>query len=72
MFGVNHSCRWASREIAQACVIGPGTVSRYLQRAVRRELKRDGVTLQLLWEEYGRVHPSGYRRRRWRVQCCRR
>ena len=88
------------REISQACVISPGTVSRYLQRAVRRglgwplpaelddaalearlfpraapaagrarpdcayihrELKRDGVTLQLLWEEYAQVYPSGYR-----------
>ena len=28
---------------------------------VHRELKRDGVTLQLLWEEYLGVHPSGYR-----------
>ncbi len=28
---------------------------------VHRELKRDGVTLQLLWEEYAQVHPSGYR-----------
>ena len=88
------------REIAQACVIGPGTVSRYLERAERRglgwplppelddtalaarlfprgapvhdrarpdcahihrELRRDGVTLQLLWEEYLQVHPTGYR-----------
>ena len=29
---------------------------------IHRELKRDGVTLQLLWEEYTQVHPSGYRR----------
>ena len=28
---------------------------------VHRELKRDGVTLQLLWEEYVQLHPSGYR-----------
>ena len=28
---------------------------------VHRELKRDGVTLQLLWEEYVGVHPDGYR-----------
>jgi transposase len=28
---------------------------------IHRELKRDGVTLQLLWEEYVQVHPSGYR-----------
>ena len=88
------------REVAEACVIGPSSVSRYLQRASRhglrwplpadlddaglearlfrrpapapnrarpdcahihRELKRNGVTLQLLWEEYLAVHPSGYR-----------
>ena len=29
---------------------------------IHRELKRDGVTLQLLWEEYALVHPQGYRR----------
>ena len=97
---LRHEQGLSHREIAQACVIGPGTVSRYLQRAVRRglgwplpaelddaalearlfpraapaagrarpdcayihrELKRDGVTLQLLWEEYAQVHPSGYR-----------
>ena len=28
---------------------------------IHRELKRDGVTLQLLWEEYLRVHSGGYR-----------
>ena len=28
---------------------------------IHRELKRDGVTLQLLWEEYAGVHPHGYR-----------
>ena len=28
---------------------------------IHRELKRNGVTLQLLWEEYCQVHPSGYR-----------
>ncbi len=39
---------------------------------IHRELKRTGVTLQLLWEEYAEVHPDGYRRsqyceiyRRW-------
>ena len=89
------------RAIAQACAIGVGTVSLYLQRTaqqglgwplpaelddaalearlfrraapahdrvrpdcayIHRELKRDGVTLQLLWEEYAQVHPHGYRR----------
>ena len=29
---------------------------------IHRELKRNGVTLQLLWEEYAQVHPDGYRR----------
>ena len=29
---------------------------------IHRELKRDGVTLQLLWEEYAQVHSNGYRR----------
>ena len=29
---------------------------------IHRELKRDGVTLQLLWEEYLQVHPDGPRR----------
>jgi transposase len=28
--------------------------------AVHRELRRPGVTLQLLWEEYRAAHPNGY------------
>ena len=28
---------------------------------IHRELKRVGVTLQLLWQEYAQVHPAGYR-----------
>ena len=28
--------------------------------AVHRELRRPGVTLQLLWEEHRGVHPDGY------------
>ena len=28
---------------------------------VHRELRRDGVTLQLLWHEYIETHPDGYR-----------
>ena len=28
---------------------------------IHRELKRVGVTLQLLWEEYAQAHPHGYR-----------
>ena len=27
---------------------------------VHRELKRPGVTLQLLWHEYRQTHPHGY------------
>jgi transposase len=30
--------------------------------AVHRELRRKGVTLQLVWEEYRSVHPDGYGR----------
>ena len=29
-------------------------------KVVHKELKRKGVTLQLLWEEYKRQHPDGY------------
>ena len=29
--------------------------------SVHRELRRDGVTLQLLWHEYIETHPDGYR-----------
>jgi hypothetical protein len=28
--------------------------------AIHRELRRPGVTLQLLWEEHRAVHPDGY------------
>ena len=28
--------------------------------AIHRELKRPGVTLQLLWEEHRAIHPGGY------------
>ena len=28
--------------------------------AIHRELRRPGVTLQLLWEEYRTVHPDGF------------
>ena len=97
---LRHEQGLSHREIARACVIGAGTVSRYLQKTaerglgwplpaelddttlearlfrrpapaagrarpdcahIHRELKRDGVTLQLLWEEYVQVHPDGYR-----------
>ena len=33
--------------------------------AVHRELRRKGVTLQLVWEEYRAVHPDGYGRSRF-------
>ena len=98
---LKHERGLSHRAIAQACAIGVGTVSLYLQRTaqrglgwplpaelddavlearlfrraapahdrvrpdcayIHRELKRDGVTLQLLWEEYAQVHPNGYRR----------
>jgi transposase len=101
------------RAIAQACMVGLGTVTTYLQRAaaaglawplpadlddaalearvfarpavpparervvpnwrqLHQELKKQGVTLSLLWLEYRGAHPSGYaysqfceRYRRW-------
>jgi hypothetical protein len=33
--------------------------------AVHRELRRKGVTLQLVWEEYRATHPDGYSRSRF-------
>jgi transposase len=33
--------------------------------AIHRELRRPGVTLQLLWEEYRVVHAAGYGYSRW-------
>jgi len=33
--------------------------------AVHRELRRKGVTLQLVWEEYRAAHPDGYSRSRF-------
>ena len=87
------------RAIAQACGVGLGTVTAYLQRAttagltwplpddlddgaletrlfrrptlatdrvvpnwidLHQELKRPGVTLMLLWQEYRAAHPHGY------------
>jgi len=33
--------------------------------AVHRELRRKGVTLQLVWEEYRATHPDGYGRSRF-------
>ena len=98
---LKHERGLSHRAIAQACAIGVGTVSLYLQRTaqqglgwplpaelddaalearlypratalrnrvrpdcahIHRELKHNGVTLQLLWEEYAEVHPNGYGR----------
>ncbi len=97
---LKHEQGLTHRAVAQACSIGVGTVTLYLQRAaalglgwplpaaldeaalearlfpraaplrerirpdcgwIHRELRRVGVTLQLLWEEYAQVHPDGYR-----------
>ena len=97
---LKHDRGLTHRAVAQACSIGVGTVTLYLQRAaalglgwplppeldeaalearlfpraaplrarirpdcgwIHRELRRVGVTLQLLWEEYAQVHPDGYR-----------
>ena len=97
---LKHERGLSHRAVAQACAIGVGTVTLYLQRAtgcevgwpvpaelddaalearlfprpapdrdrirpdcawMHRELKRVGVTLQLLWEEYAQAHPDGYR-----------
>ena len=101
---LKHERGLSHRAIAQACAIGVGTVSLYLQRTaqqglgwplpaelddaalearlypratalrnrvrpdcahIHRELKHNGVTLQLLWEEYAEVHPNGYGRTRF-------
>jgi transposase len=32
---------------------------------IEQELKRPGVTLQLLWQEYKRIHPDGYQYSRY-------
>lgn len=34
-------------------------------RSIHEQLRRKGVTLQLLWEEYRQVHPEGYQRSRF-------
>jgi len=109
---LKYEARLPQRAIAQACGVGLGTVTAYLQRAtaaglswplpadlddgalearlfqraalapdravpswaeVHQELKQDGVTLALLWQEYRAAHPDGYaysqfceRYRQWR------
>jgi transposase len=96
---LKHEAGLPQRAIAQACGVGLGTVSTYLQRAtaaglswplpadvddaalearlfppqpatperavpnwidLHQELKRPGVTLMLLWQEYRAQHPHGY------------
>ena len=32
---------------------------------IHKELRREGVTLQLLWEEYKEIHPDGYQHTRF-------
>ena len=44
----------ASNEDADSCRFQPDWA------AVHRELRRKGVTLQLLWQEYKQEHPDGY------------
>ena len=109
---LKYEARLPQRAIAQACGVGLGTVTAYLQRAtaaglswplpidlddtalearlferaalvpdrampvwadVHQELKRPGVTLALLWQEYRAPAPEGYaysqfcaRYRQWR------
>jgi len=69
------------RAIARSCLIGKERVREYLGRAaaadpdwtfVHGELRKKGVTYQLLWEEYRLGFPGGYsysqyceRYRRW-------
>ena len=64
----------SGRIVARSCDIGRTTVREYLYRAkaaglswplpewrhVHEELKRKGVTLFLLWEEYKERYPEGY------------
>jgi transposase len=42
--------------------VGPGSVERVVPdcATLHQELRRPGVTLQLLWLEYREVHPEGY------------
>lgn len=50
------------RQLLLAAEKPPSEPKRYLpsMAEVHRELRRKGVTLQLLWEEYHRDHPDGY------------
>ena len=50
------------RQLLLATGRPPAESRRYLppMAEVHRELRRKGVTLQLLWEEYHRTHPEGY------------
>ena len=61
-----HAGVLSKRRIAVGLNIGRTTVGDYLRRPLpdwpllHRELKRPGVTLSLLWEEYPAVHREGY------------
>ena len=50
------------RQLLLAAQKPPPESKRYLPPLdeVHRELRRKGVTLQLVWEEYHRAHPDGY------------
>ncbi len=50
------------RQLLLAAQKPPPESKRYLppMDEVHRELRRKGVTLQLIWEEYHRTHPDGY------------
>jgi transposase len=50
------------RQLLLATERPPSHSRRFLppMEEVHRELRRKGVTLQLLWEEYHRAHPGGY------------
>ena len=54
-----------SDEALERCLYPPTTINdeqRPLPKwaEIHRELKRPGVTLQLLWQEYREQHPTGY------------
>src|SRR6516225_1641206 len=71
---LKHSLGMSERLIAEAVGVGKTAVGEYLRRArviglawplpdyrkVHEELKRRGVTLMLLWEEYRWEHADGY------------
>jgi transposase len=50
------------RDLLFASATAPADAQRHLpsMAALHQQLRRKGVTLQLLWEEYRREHPDGY------------